>query len=230
MSGASTANSNHFTAAWIPPILAYTTASILMTLVNKLVLSGFDYKVPFLMLAVQVYDGGWAMYYSCCCSLLCMTALHCMPCISRAAARRTLLHNVAIASCRYRFIPLSLHLLRSLLFQSTSSVLLLHIFTAFGWAKHRPLNKEDARRWAPVALLMAIMLYTGSKALQYLSVPVFTIFKNLAIILVAYGESRVFGGRVTALMLVSFGMMVCLSFIGSISSLSASDNMHAIDE
>lgn len=52
------ANPNAFTVKWIPPILAYCTASICMTLVNKLVLSGFKYKLPFLMLGVQVRFSG----------------------------------------------------------------------------------------------------------------------------------------------------------------------------
>jgi hypothetical protein len=62
----------------------------------------------------------------------------------------------------------------------------------------------------PVSLMMAAMLYTGSKALQHLPVPIFTIFKNLSIILVAYTETTVFGGKVTRLMLVSFFLMVKL--------------------
>jgi GDP-mannose transporter len=69
----------------------------------------------------------------------------------------------------------------------------------------------------PVAILMAVMLYTGSKALQYLSVPIFTIFKNLSIILVAYGETRVFGGRVTSLMLGSFMLMASSHSISWVS-------------
>jgi len=48
---------------------------------------------------------------------------------------------------------------------------------------------------------------------QYLSVPVYTIFKNLTIILIAYGEVLWFGGSVTPLTLVSFGLMVRLSFV-----------------
>lgn len=72
----------------------------------------------------------------------------------------------------------------------------------------------------PVSTLMAGMLYTGSKALQYLSVPIVTIIKNLSIILIAYGETKVFGGHVTRMMLVSFGMMVVSSVIGAQSDLS----------
>jgi hypothetical protein len=45
---------NQFSAAWIPPITAYCMASILMTLTNKFVLSGYQYTLTFLMLGVQV--------------------------------------------------------------------------------------------------------------------------------------------------------------------------------
>jgi GDP-mannose transporter len=59
------------------------------------------------------------------------------------------------------------------------------------------------------------MIYTGSKALQFLSIPVYTIFKNLTIILIAYGEVLWFGGYVTGLTLFSFGLMVLSSVIAA---------------
>jgi GDP-mannose transporter len=58
-------------------------------------------------------------------------------------------------------------------------------------------------------------IYTGNKALQFLSVPVFTIFKNLTIIVIAYGEALWFGGHVTSLMLLSFGLMVLSSVVAA---------------
>lgn len=60
----------------------------------------------------------------------------------------------------------------------------------------------------PIAASLVAMIYTGSKALQFLRIPIYTIFKNLTIILIAYGEVLWFGGSVTRLMLVSFGLMV----------------------
>jgi GDP-mannose transporter len=59
------------------------------------------------------------------------------------------------------------------------------------------------------------MIYTGIKALQFLSVPVYTIFKNLTIIVIAYGEVLWFGGSVTPLTLVSFGLIVLSSVIAA---------------
>jgi GDP-mannose transporter len=65
------------------------------------------------------------------------------------------------------------------------------------------------------------MIYTGAKALKFLSVPVYTIFKNLTIIVIAYGEVLWFGGRVTSLILLSFGMMVLSSIIAAWADVQA---------
>lgn len=70
---------------------------------------------------------------------------------------------------------------------------------------------DEARKWYPIVVFLVGMIYTGSKALQYLPIPVYTIFKNLTIILIAYGEVLWFGGDVTTMMMVSFILMV--SFI-----------------
>lgn len=67
----------------------------------------------------------------------------------------------------------------------------------------------------PISLLLVGMIYTGTKALQYLSVPVYTIFKNLTIIVIAYGEVLWFGGSVTTSSLFSFGLMVLSSVVAA---------------
>ena len=59
------------------------------------------------------------------------------------------------------------------------------------------------------------MIYTSTKALQFLSVPVYTIFKNLTTIVIAYGEVLWFGGSVTASALFSFGLMVLSSVVAA---------------
>jgi GDP-mannose transporter len=59
------------------------------------------------------------------------------------------------------------------------------------------------------------MIYTSTKALKFLSIPVYTIFKNLTIILIAYGEVLWFGGSVTPMALFSFGLMVLSSVIAA---------------
>ncbi|KAI9163089.1 GDP-mannose transporter [Paramyrothecium foliicola] len=67
----------------------------------------------------------------------------------------------------------------------------------------------------PVSLLLVGMIYTGNMALRFLSVPVYTIFKNLTIIVIAYGEVLWFGGSVKPLALGSFGLMVLSSMVAA---------------
>jgi hypothetical protein len=95
-----------------------------------------------------------------------------------------------------------------ILFQSTVAVVLLEGFKFLNLIKYRDLDWNEARNWFPIAAFLVAMIYTGSKSLQYLRIPIYTIFKNLTIILIAYGEVLWFGSHVTQLMLVSFILMV----------------------
>ncbi|KAJ3045205.1 GDP-mannose transporter into the lumen of the Golgi [Rhizophlyctis rosea] len=122
-----------------------------------------------------------------------------------------------------------LHLnLLLLAIQDFVCVLMVEIFAHFKLVEHRPLRKNDAKRWLPVSVALVAMIYTGSKALQYLSIPVFTIFKNLTIILIAYAERTYFNGSaVTRLMLISFSMMVLSSVIAGWADIAAGKVMKA---
>jgi GDP-mannose transporter len=59
------------------------------------------------------------------------------------------------------------------------------------------------------------MIYTSTWALKFLSIPVYTIFKNLTIIIIAYGEVLWFGGSVSPMALFSFGLMVLSSVVAA---------------
>ncbi|KAG5952866.1 GDP-mannose transporter into the lumen of the Golgi [Claviceps sorghi] len=92
-----------------------------------------------------------------------------------------------------------------------------------------PFDSVKARKWFPISLLLVGMIYTSTKALQFLSVPVYTIFKNLTIIVIAYGEVLWFGGNVTPIALLSFGLMVLSSIVAAwadIQSAIAGDFHH----
>lgn len=105
--------------------------------------------------------------------------------------------------------------------QSVSCLAVIHTLKSFGIVTYRPFNASDAKKWFPVSALLVAMIYTASKAIQYLSVPVFTIFKNLTIILIAYGEVLWFGGTVTPLILFSFMLIVLSSVVAAWSDVSA---------
>ncbi|TPX45847.1 hypothetical protein SeLEV6574_g03622 [Synchytrium endobioticum] len=139
-------------------ILSYCVASILLTVTNKAVLSGYHFRMNFFLLACQ--------------SFLC--------------------------------------------------ILLLQVFSSLHWLSYRKFNRQDAKQWFPVSLGLVMMIWTGSKAMQYLSIPVFTIFKNLTIVMIAYGELWFFGGSpVSPLMLVSFLMMITSSAVAGWADISA---------
>lgn len=93
---------------------------------------------------------------------------------------------------------------------------LLVVLKGLNYAKFRNLNKQDIKKWLPINFLLVAMIYTGSKSLQFLPVPIYTIFKNLTIILIAYGEVLFFGGRVTTLELGAFMLMVLSSVVATV--------------
>ncbi|KAL7422741.1 GDP-mannose transporter into the lumen of the Golgi [Cryptotrichosporon argae] len=140
------------------PIAAYCVASIMMTVVNKFVVSGNQFTMTFLLLTVQ--------------SVVCVA---CVWAVKKA-----------------------------------------------GVISFREYSNADAKTWFPVSALLVAVIYTGSKSLQFLSIPVYTIFKNLTIILIAYGEVIWFGGAVTGLTLASFFLMVGSSVIAAWADISGS--------
>lgn len=148
-------------------ILCYCLSSILMTVTNKYVLSGYSFNLNFFLLAVQ--------------SAVCI---------------------FTIGSLK-----------------------------AFNVITYRQFNKEEAKKWMPIAILLVVMIYTSSKALAYLSIPVYTIFKNLTIILIAYGEVLWFGGKVTSMALGSFLLMVFSSVLatyGDSAATKSADDMYTL--
>lgn len=98
--------------------------------------------------------------------------------------------------------------------QSLVTVIFLQLFKFLNLIKYRQVDAETAKKWYPIVVFLVAMIYTGSKSLQYLPIPVYTIFKNLTIILIAYGEVLWFGGSVTSTMMISFMLMV--SFINCV--------------
>ncbi|KAI9844127.1 MAG: GDP-mannose transporter into the lumen of the Golgi [Thelocarpon superellum] len=99
--------------------------------------------------------------------------------------------------------------------QSVVCVMAIQACKSAGVINYRDFNSDEAKKWFPISVLLIGMIYTSTKALQFLSIPVYTIFKNLTIILIAYGEVLWFGGSVTGMALFSFGLMVMSSVIAA---------------
>jgi len=109
--------------------------------------------------------------------------------------------------------------------QSTVCCACVAFVKKLGVISFRDFDVQDAKHWFPISFLLVSVIYTGSKSLQYLSIPVYTIFKNLNIILIAYGEVLWFGGRVTGLTLVSFFFMVLSSVIAAMADVSTTGDL-----
>ncbi|KAF2151194.1 UDP-galactose transporter [Myriangium duriaei CBS 260.36] len=110
--------------------------------------------------------------------------------------------------------------------QSVVGVAAVVTCKAAGIISFRDFKTEEAKKWFPISFLLVGMIYTSTKALQYLSIPVYTIFKNLTIILIAYGEVLWFGGSVTGMALFSFGLMVLSSVIAAWADISHALSSH----
>jgi GDP-mannose transporter len=95
-----------------------------------------------------------------------------------------------------------------------------------GWITYRDFNTDEARKWFPISLLLIGMIYTGTWAIKFLSIPVYTIFKNLTIPLIAYGEVIWFNGAVTPMIIVAFGLMVFSSVIAAWADISHAISSH----
>ncbi|KAJ9115929.1 GDP-mannose transporter 2 [Naganishia vaughanmartiniae] len=141
-------------------IMSYCGASIMMTVVNKFVVSGHHFSMTFLLLTIQ--------------SVVCVS--------------------------------------------------LVYIAKKLKVIDFRDFDMKDAKVWFPISALLVSVIYTGSKSLQFLSIPVYTIFKNLTIILIAYGEVIWFGGHVTGLTLVAFALMVGSSIVAAWTDISTTLN------
>ncbi|KAJ9107672.1 hypothetical protein QFC21_001132 [Naganishia friedmannii] len=108
--------------------------------------------------------------------------------------------------------------------KSVVCVSLVYIAKKLKVIDFRDFDMKDAKVWFPISALLVSVIYTGSKSLQFLSIPVYTIFKNLTIILIAYGEVIWFGGHVTGLTLVAFALMVGSSVVAAWTDISTTLN------
>ena len=86
----------------------------------------------------------------------------------------------------------------------------------------KKLDKVTVKQFFPVSVSMALMLFTSGKALEYMNIPVFTIFKNLTIIVIAYGDNWLNKTPITRLMVISFLLMVASSMVAAGSDLTFS--------
>jgi GDP-mannose transporter len=92
--------------------------------------------------------------------------------------------------------------------QAVVAVACVDLCKRLKWVDYPSLNLETARQWAPVNIFFCMMLFTGMASLQYNSVPMVTIFKNITNIVVTFGDYLWFGSSAEWLVIVAFGIML----------------------
>lgn len=93
-------------------------------------------------------------------------------------------------------------------FQAVTAVVCVEICRKAGWVEYPPLTWAVAKSWAPVNIFFCLMLFTGMASLQFNSVPMVTVFKNVTNILTTAGDYVCFGARPEGLVYVAFGVML----------------------
>ena len=147
---------DHWLIVW--PIASYCVSSIIMTVVNKVRLLGFPVS-------------GSKLAHLCCCPA-----------------------QLAVSGSKFNMTCVLLFI------QCTVCACLVILCKRLRIISVRDFDLDIARKWFPISSFLVILIYTGSKSLvssmrcavpfvdqlfqQYLSIPVYTIFKNLTIILI----------------------------------------------
>lgn len=92
--------------------------------------------------------------------------------------------------------------------QAIVAVVCVEICKKMKWVEYPSFDIATAKQWAPVNIFFCLMLFTGMAALQYNSVPMVTIFKNVTNIITTAGDWYFFGSTTEGLVMVAFGIML----------------------
>ena len=109
-----------------------------------------------------------------------------------------LLNKAALSSFDFN-APMSL-----LFFQCVVCVILVQLYSAFGYIKIEPMNKAIVKLWFPVNLIFVGMIFTSFFALKFLGVPMVTVLKNLTNLFTICGDYLLY--RKVMLLLASTSM------------------------
>ena len=95
-----------------------------------------------------------------------------------------------------------------LVMQNAVATFLVSSCKGLGVVEYADFELKTAAKWLPVNLYFVMMLSTSFVAMRYLSVPMITVFKQLANLLTVSGEWYFFGKRISSGVLLSFATMI----------------------
>ncbi|CAJ1966265.1 unnamed protein product [Cylindrotheca closterium] len=117
------------------------------------------------------------------------------------------LANKSLASSYNHLIEGDLNILLVVI-QAIVAVLAVELCKALKWVEYPSFSMATAKEWAPVNICFCLMLFTGMASLQYNSVPMVTVFKNLTNICTCAGDWWFFGNVPERLVILAFGIML----------------------
>eukprot|EP00469_Lotharella_globosa_P012255 CAMPEP_0167770988 /NCGR_PEP_ID=MMETSP0111_2-20121227/21_1 /TAXON_ID=91324 /ORGANISM="Lotharella globosa, Strain CCCM811" /LENGTH=332 /DNA_ID=CAMNT_0007660277 /DNA_START=200 /DNA_END=1198 /DNA_ORIENTATION=+ len=129
-----------------------------------------------------------------------------------------MLLNKSLAS-RGGKIPLSC----VMLVQNLATLILVHIFDSClaTEAKARwrmnlpPLRVQTCLAWLPVNLIFLVMLFSGFKTLQLVTVSLVSVCKNITNVFTTFGDRMLFGEPVSFEVLIALMLMIIAAYLGA---------------
>lgn len=106
--------------------------------------------------------------------------------------------------------------------QSAIISALMVVCRALGVLHFRLSGARTLGYWLPLSTCLALMIYTGSRGVEYLPVSTFTVLKNGSIVLNAIAEKHLFGKRIPPWSWASFALMFASSYMGDASEFDVS--------
>lgn len=98
-------------------------------------------------------------------------------------------------------------LLQSIIIIGIIAIQILFCKTSIGYS--------NISKWYIASMLLTMMMFTNMKAVFYIPLTLFTLYKNCAIVLVALLEFKFFGKSITWINLLSFALMIVSSMFGN---------------
>lgn len=130
--------------------------------------------------------------------------------------------NKSLASSYNHLIEGDLNILL-VVFQAIVAVFAVESCRKLNWVEYPSFSAETAKQWAPVNIFFCLMLFTGMASLQFNSVPMVTIFKNISNITTAVGDYYYFGNKPERLVMVAFAIMLGGAIAASKNDISVSN-------
>ncbi|CAM9669631.1 unnamed protein product [Scytosiphon promiscuus] len=115
-----------------------------------------------------------------------------------------------------------LHLLPMAFQQCFVAVILVEASRMKGWVQYEPFNMATAMRWFPIAIFFCTMLLSSFLSMQYMNVPMVTVFKSLTNLIIVTGDYFWHKQVATPLVLLSLAVMTGGAVLASWSDIEFS--------